>query len=158
VGKTIGTKTFIGLKAIFLGNTYKNYLTIDLVFPRAEHPIQNVTNLLDLKFKIIQMTSLVNIRQDKSRWLRNTNIILEIDESKRAKYVREVHQWLKFTPRSVEMMIRKLVSMTEKNAWLDGAPYHIQVLHLNRINEITLQSRVILSTGLLHHNSKISIL
>jgi hypothetical protein len=53
LGKEHFTKMFIGLILVYLGNDYKNYLTIDLVFPRAGSAVGNLTELLDLNFNIM---------------------------------------------------------------------------------------------------------
>jgi hypothetical protein len=83
VGKKNSTKAFIGLIGIFLGNTYKNYVTIELVFSRAGDAIRNFTELLDLNFNVIQFTTVAaHIGYDKSTWLKTTSYHLEIDEKK----------------------------------------------------------------------------
>jgi hypothetical protein len=55
------TKVFIGLIIIGLGNTYKNYLTIDLVFPRAGDAISNLTELINLNFNLLDSVSVKDI-------------------------------------------------------------------------------------------------
>jgi hypothetical protein len=60
VGRKNCTKAFIGLIVICIGNDYKNYLTIELVFPRASEAISTLTELLDLNFNLLQC---VNVKQ-----------------------------------------------------------------------------------------------
>jgi hypothetical protein len=110
--------------AIYLGNTYKNYLTIELVFPKPGAAIQNATELLDLNFNIIQIASVKYLSQDKSAWLKGTNYHLEIDEDKREKYVREVDRWLRFFPSSQDsLLIEKVTNLAEKNAVIVSESY-----------------------------------
>jgi hypothetical protein len=135
LGKPNTTKIFIGLIVVFLSNMYRNHLTIDLVYPRAEDPIQNVTELLDLKYNLIYLTYPEKIGQDKSRWLKDVYIHMEIDESKRQKYMDDVDRWFQFLPRSQKVITRKLTSKKEKNAWVAPAPKYLQLYWLNRITE-----------------------
>jgi hypothetical protein len=58
IGKYNCTKAFIGLMVICLGNSYKTYLTIQLVFPRAQDAISNFTELLDLNFNLLESVTL----------------------------------------------------------------------------------------------------
>jgi hypothetical protein len=135
VGKNSCTKAFIGLTVICLGNTYKNYLTIDLVFPRAGDAIRNLTELLDLNFNVLQSVVAWNISQSKSSWLKQKNFHLEIEETRREKYIREAERWLKLITDPEEKIINQLASVTSKNAWIISAPYFIQVYYLNLISE-----------------------
>jgi hypothetical protein len=89
LGKRSSVKTLLGLIVIGLCNTYNNFPTIPLVFPRTGDAIQNVTELLDLNFNIIASPVGGN-DQDKAGWLKRLNFHLEIDENKRGKYVIEV--------------------------------------------------------------------
>jgi hypothetical protein len=136
VGKTNSAKAFIGLLVICVGNTYKNYLTIELVFPRAGEAISNFTELLDLNFNLLQPVKAKDIRYDKSTWLKFVNFHLEIDETKRGKYVREADRWLKFIPYSDENIINEVASVTSKNAYSINAPYYEQLYALNVITQI----------------------
>jgi hypothetical protein len=137
LGKKSSTKAFIGLIAICLGNTYKNYLTIELVFPRAQNAIQNVTELLDLNFNVLEVESVNYVGVEKSSYLQSVYYHLEIDEVKREKNVREVDRWLRLVPDSNWTLIMyELVSATKRNAWILSAPYHFQMYLLNIINEI----------------------
>jgi hypothetical protein len=135
VGKRNFTKTLIGLILICLGNDYKNYLTIELVYPRAVDPIQNVTELLDLKFNIIQFIPDHIKIQHKSIWLKGTRFYFEIDEGKREHYVLEADRWLLHSSASAFEVMEELASATVKNAWFVSAPYNIQVSLLSAINE-----------------------
>jgi hypothetical protein len=135
VGKRNFTKTLIGLILICLGNDYKNYLTIELVYPRAVDPIQNVTELLDLKFSIIQFIPDHIKIQHKSIWLKDTRLYIEIDEGKREHYVLEADRWLLHSSASAFEVMEELASGTVKNAWFVSAPYYIQVSLLSAINE-----------------------
>jgi hypothetical protein len=122
VGKRNFTKTLIGLILICLGNDYKNYLTIELVYPRAVDPIQNVTELLDLKFNIIQFIPDHIKIQHKSVWLKDTRLYFEIDEGKRENYVLEADRWLLHSSASTFEVMEELASATVKNAWFVSAP------------------------------------
>jgi hypothetical protein len=135
VGKKTCTKAFIGLIAVCLGDIYKNYLTIDLVFPRAGAAISNFTELLDLSFHVIERVNVKDIGLDKSLWLKIVNFDLEIDEAIREKYVREVEMWLKFIPYNEEKLYSELVSVTSKNAFILNAPYFMQVYSLNLLRQ-----------------------
>jgi hypothetical protein len=134
VGKNNCTKAFIGLLVICLGNNYKNYLTIELVFPRAGDTIRNLPQLLDFNFNVIEKVTVQNIGQNKSVWLKDMNYHLEIDETKREKYVSETERWFKLL-HSEETIENRLGSVTSKNAWIINAPYYIQVYYLNRIHD-----------------------
>jgi hypothetical protein len=132
-GKGNCLKILIGLLVIYLGNDYKNYLTIELVYPREGDAIRNVTELLDLNFNIIMYT---DSSLNKSSLLTVTNSHLEIDEAKREKYVREADRFLKLlTLPSFNWVRNELASPTERNSWILSAPYHIQVHSLNRIRD-----------------------
>jgi hypothetical protein len=106
VGKNNCAKVFIGLIVICLGNTYKNYLTIELVYPRADDAISNFTELLDLNFNLLQPVNVEQIGNDKLLYLKDLNYHLEIDERKREKYVSEVERWWKLILYSEEYIRR----------------------------------------------------
>jgi hypothetical protein len=131
IGTNNCTKTFIGLIVICLGNTYKNYLTIELVFPRAQDAISNFTELLDLNFNSLEPVTLENIGNDKLAYLKELNYHMEIDETKREKYLREVERWLKFITDPGENLINELASVTSKNAWITLGSDYTQVHALN---------------------------
>jgi hypothetical protein len=131
-GKKNCTKAFIGLLVICLGNTYKNYLTIELVYPRAGDVIQNLTALLDLNFNVMTKFALENIGQAKLTLLKSINLHLEIDETKREKYVREAERWFKSI--HYENIVNELASVTSKNAYILDAPFYVQVHNLNLIS------------------------
>jgi hypothetical protein len=131
VGRKNIRKALVGLIAICIGNTYKNYLTIELVYPRCGDAIRNVTELLDLSFNIIIFGS---NEDNKSTWPTHVNFNLEIDEIKRGKYVREAETWLRFIY-SVDTISNELASVTSKNAWVVNAPYYFQVHFLNLISD-----------------------
>jgi hypothetical protein len=133
IGKNNCTKAFIGLIGICLGNTYKNYLTIELVFPRAGDTINNFTELLDLNFNVLVRVH--DIEYDKSADQKYAYGYLEIDETKREKYVSEEERWLKITSDSDEEIIKELASVKSKNAWIFNAPHYLQVYYLNLIND-----------------------
>jgi hypothetical protein len=135
VCKSNWVKAFIGLIVICLGNTYKNYLTIELVYPRASDAIQNFTELLELNFNLIQFVSVKDIGRDKSAWLKFLNFHLEIDETKRAKYISEVERWWKHKPYQEKNIINELASVTTKYALIISTPYFMQVYYLNLIND-----------------------
>jgi hypothetical protein len=59
VGKKNCTKVFIGLIVICPRNTYKNFLTIELVFPRAGDAINNLTELIDFNFNLLDSVNVV---------------------------------------------------------------------------------------------------
>jgi hypothetical protein len=132
VGENNFTKPFIGLLVIYLGNNYKNYLTIELVFPRAGDAISTLTELLDLNFNVITRVTNESIGDDRLAWLKRMNYHLEIDETKREKYVSETESWFK-PIHSEEDIIKELASVTSKNAWILSAPYFIQLDYLNKI-------------------------
>jgi hypothetical protein len=133
VGRKNCTKALIGLIVICVGNDYKNYLTIDLVFPRASEAISTLTELLDLNFNLLQPVNVKQIGNVKLPYLKELNYHLEIDETKREKYVREVERWWKLILFSEDSISSELTSATSKNAWILNAPYHIQVYNLNLI-------------------------
>jgi hypothetical protein len=135
LGRKNGTKTFIGLIVICVGNDYKNYLTIELVFPRAAQAISNLTELLDLNFNLLQPVNVERIGNDKLPYLKELNYHLEIDETKRKKYVREVERWWKLILFSEDSISNELASTTSKNAWIVNAPYYIQQYNLNLITQ-----------------------
>jgi hypothetical protein len=83
VGKENCIKALAGLVVICIGNTYKNYLTIDLVYPRAEGTIQNFTELLDLNFNLFEGIPSSGVSVNKSVCLKETNVDMEIDMGKR---------------------------------------------------------------------------
>jgi hypothetical protein len=134
VGKKNCKKAFIGLIIICLGNTYKNYLTIELVYPRAGDAIMNFTQLLDLSFNVLQLVRVKNIGYDKSSWLKDFHYHLEIDKTKREKHIREAETWLRLIPYNQENIDDELASVTAKNAWMLSAPYYIQLHSLNLIS------------------------
>jgi hypothetical protein len=134
-GKKNCAKAFIGLLVICLGNTYKNYLTIELVYPRAGDAISNFTELLDLNFNILESVTVNTISNDKSTYLNITHLHLEIDDTKREKYIHEAERWLKLILNNEQYIINQLASVTDKNAWIIIAPYHIQVYNLNLITQ-----------------------
>jgi hypothetical protein len=134
VGKNNFTKPFIGLLVIYLGNNYKNYLTIELVYPRAGVAIQNLTELLDLDFHVTDTSVGVEGIVDE-RMLVYLNYHLEIDESKWDKHARAVGRWFKLMPYNEERIIDELASVTSKNAWIVNKPYYMQVHALNLLNE-----------------------
>jgi hypothetical protein len=130
LGKRNSIKIFVGLIAIYLGNEYKNQLTIELVFPRAEDAIRNITELLDLNFNIIYRSDSVMINRNKSIFLKSLNLYWEIDADKREKYLREVDRWLMFNvfnDSMAEDILDKITKVIEKNAFLLSAPDHLQV-------------------------------
>jgi hypothetical protein len=129
MGKRSSVKTLLGLTGICLGTNYKNFLTIQLVFPRTANAIQNVTELLDLNFNIID-SPVGETGQDKSGWLKRVNFHAKIDESKREKYVLEVERWLKFLTISNEVLIKMLANVKENNAIVLSAPYYIEAFNL----------------------------
>jgi hypothetical protein len=134
-GKKNCTKVFIGLIVICLGNTYKNYLTIELVFPRVQDAISNLTELLDLNFNVLFSVALTNVADDKSTWLNSFHYHLDIDETKREKYVREAERWLKLILYHKEIINTELASVTSKNAFMISGPYYIQLYNLKLIND-----------------------
>jgi hypothetical protein len=134
VGKNNFTKPFIGLLVIYLGNNYKNYLTIELVYPRAGIAIHNLTELLDLNFNLLTSVTVEGIGEDKLTFLNNRNYHLEIDESKREKYVSETERWFKLLY-SEENILNELASVTSKNALIMNAAYYVQVNYLNLITQ-----------------------
>jgi hypothetical protein len=129
-------KIFVGLIIICLGNDYKNHLTIELVYPRAQDAIKNVTELLDLNFNIMYtyMTGIALKDVDKSILIKSLTLYWAIDEAKKAKYVREVDRWLMLIEKSTDIVPSKITNLTEKNAYLVSAPYHRQVYYLNFMN------------------------
>jgi hypothetical protein len=135
VGKKNCTKAFIGLIVICVGNDYKNYLTIELVFPRASEAISTLTGLLDLNFNLLQPVNVNQIGNVKLPYLKELNYHLEIDETKREKYVHEVERWWKLIQFSEDSISNELASATSKNAWIVNPPYHIQVYNLNLITQ-----------------------
>jgi hypothetical protein len=131
VGKENCAKIFIGLIVICLGNTYKNYLTIDLVYPRAVDVISSFTEMLDLNFNILESVGVKDVGEDTSTWLKRNNYHLEIDKTKREKYIREAKRWLKFILYNKENIINELASVTSRNAFIINAPYFAQTYYLN---------------------------
>jgi hypothetical protein len=87
LGNTNCTNNFIGLRVIFLGNTYKNYLAIELVYPRAGEAICNLSELLDLNFRLIQSFNVKDMGYSKSHLLIYLKYDVEIDETEREKYI-----------------------------------------------------------------------
>jgi hypothetical protein len=126
LGKKNSIKIFIGLMVIFLGNFYKNDLTIELVYPRTQNAFGNVTELLDSNFNILLLTdiSFNKTRLDKSTILKNSNYHMEIDEHKRDKYIRQVDRWFLLI-KSVNAL-KKFADRNERNALFVSAPFHIQ--------------------------------
>jgi hypothetical protein len=137
LGKNSTTKIFVGLIVICLGNDYKNHLTIELVYPRTQDAIQNVTELLDLNFKImyIYKTGKVLKDVDKPMLLKSSTLYWGIDKAKREKYALEVKRWLMLVDRATGVVQSKITNLTEKNAYLVTAPYHRQVNVLSKFNE-----------------------
>jgi hypothetical protein len=106
------------------------------VYPRAADGIRNFTELLDLNFNVLESVVRVeDIRYNKLSWLKRRNYHLEIDETKREKYVREAERWFKFILYNEETIANELASLTSKNAWLIASPYHVQLYYLNLFNE-----------------------
>jgi hypothetical protein len=112
LGKKNCAKAFIGLLVICLGNTYKNYLTIELVYPRAGDAISNFTELLDLYFNILESVTVLTIGYDHSTWLKSEHFYLEIDETKREKHIHEAERWLKLILYNEQYIINQLASVT----------------------------------------------
>jgi hypothetical protein len=135
LGKNKNITVFVGLILIYLGNDYKNYLTIDLVFPRAQDAIRNFTELLDLNFNIIHSVTGDVKGTNKSVFLKSNHLYWEIDGVKREKYVREVNRWLMLINSEVD--VSKITDLTEKNAEITSAPYHNQVYYLNFMNTVS---------------------
>jgi hypothetical protein len=137
LGKKNSTKIFIGLMVIFLGNFYKNDLTIELVYPRAQNAFGNVTELLDLNFNILQITdiSFDKTGMDKSTILKTSNYHLEIDEHKRDKYIRQVDRWFLLLPQSL-YAFQKFADKNQRNALLVPAPFHIQEISLSLFTDM----------------------
>jgi hypothetical protein len=136
VGKKNCINAFMGLIVICLGNTYKNYLTIDLVYPRAVGAIGNFTELLDLNFNLLEPVGVLVGDDDKSTWLKSNNYHLEIDKTKREKYILEAKRWLKlflYNENYEETIANGLASVTSKNAHIINAPNYLQVYHLQRL-------------------------
>jgi hypothetical protein len=124
LGKKNSAKIFIGLIVICLGNNYKNYLTIELVYPRVQNTIQNVTELLDLNFNIICWAD--HGLADNLILLKFLNLYWEIDEVKREKYVSEVDRWLKVTSSSWKAFLSRVLNLKEKNAVMLTTRYQDQ--------------------------------
>jgi hypothetical protein len=139
LGKNSTTKILIGLIVICLGNDYKNHLTIELVYPRAQDAIQNVTELLDLNFNIMHLVNgNPQERVDKSKFLKTVGLYWKIDKIKREKYVHEVDRWLMLIDKAAGRVItNKLTNMTGKNALLVSDTYHNQVHLLNTLNTVS---------------------
>jgi hypothetical protein len=136
IGKNNCTKAFIGLIAICVGNTYKNYLTIELVYPRAGDAIGNVTQLLDLRFNIIAFAFFDGIQKNKSTWLSDVHLNLEIDELKREMYISEVDRWLSFFPLDQNtLLMNKITNVSEKNALVISGSDRYQVFYLQLLKE-----------------------
>jgi hypothetical protein len=131
VGNKNSAQAFIGLLVICLGNNYKNYLKIEVVYPRAG----DLTELLDLNFNVITRVVVKDIGEGKLTSMKRMNYHLEIDKTKREKYVSETERWFKLMD-SEENMINELASVTSKNALLIQAPYYLQVYGLNLVNDI----------------------
>jgi hypothetical protein len=134
VGKEHCTKVFIGLVVICLGNIYQNYLTIDLVFPRAQNAIRNVTELLDLNFYVIESIP-SDITENKSNWLKTIHFDTEIDRGKREKYVREADRWLRFGTDSPEPLLTNLSKGSDKIALSFLATYRSQLSYLRDLTD-----------------------
>jgi hypothetical protein len=117
------TNNFIGLLVICLENTYKNYLAIELVYPRTGETICNLSELLDLNFRLIQSFNVKNPGYSKSHLLIYLNYDVEIDETKRENYVREANRWFKLIPyNEANNIISVLASFTSKDAYITYAP------------------------------------
>jgi hypothetical protein len=134
-GKKNCAKSFIGLLVICLGNTYKNYLTIELVYPRAGDAISNFTELLDLNFNILEYVTVNTIGYDKSTYLKINHLHLEIDEIKREKYIHEAERWLKLILHNEQYFINQLANVTQKNALIINMPDNLQLYYLNLVND-----------------------
>jgi hypothetical protein len=109
-------------------------LTIELVYPRAGGAISNFTELLDLNFNILECVTVKTIGYDKSSYLKIKHLHLEIDETKREKYIHEAERWLQLILYNEQYIINQLASVTDKNAWIIIAPDYLQVYYLNRFN------------------------
>jgi hypothetical protein len=133
LGRSNSIKICLGLIVIYLGNEYKNQLTIELVYPRAQDAIRNVTELLDLNFNIICGVTAPE-HMNKLAILKSSNLYWEIDSQKRGKYVREVDRWLILTPNAAELFESKIENLTERNALVMSAPDHLQANHLQVIS------------------------
>jgi hypothetical protein len=134
LGRSNSIKICVGLIAIYLGNEYKNQLTIELVYPRAQDAFRNVTELLDLNFNIIRGYVPATDGRNKSNILKSINMYWEIDAGKREKYVREVDRWLILTPNAFEVFESRIENVTERNALIMSAPDHIQANYLKVIS------------------------
>jgi hypothetical protein len=60
---------------------------------------------------------------------------LEIDETKREKYVSEADTWFRLIPYNRENIRNELAPVKSKNAWIRSEPYYIQVHNLNLITQ-----------------------
>jgi hypothetical protein len=134
VGKENATKVMIGLLVICLGSIYQNHLTIDLVFPRAQNAIRNVTELLDLNFYVIE-SSPSEIVQNKSNWLKTIHFDTEIDRGKREKYVRDADRWFRFGTDNPKLLLTNLSKGSDKIAFSLLASYRSQLLYLRDLTE-----------------------
>jgi hypothetical protein len=135
VGKKNCVKAVIGLLVICLGNTYKNNLTVELVYPREAVAIHDFTELLDLNFNVLTSVTVQDSSYDKSTWLKHLNYHLEINEIKREKYIHEAKRWLKLILYNEQYIINQLASVTHKNAFIVHAPDYLQVYYLNMLND-----------------------
>jgi hypothetical protein len=134
LGKQNSIKILVSLVVIYLGNEYRNQLTIELVYPRAQDAIRNVTELLDLNFNIIYIGG-SNLKViNKSNIIKSLNIHWEIDADKRVKYVREVDRWFILTVNADELFRSKIKNPTERNAILMSVPDHIQMIVLKGLS------------------------
>jgi hypothetical protein len=128
VGKKNCAKAVIGLLVICLGNTYKNY-------PREADAIHNFTELFDLNFNVLTSVTVENTTYDKSTWLKHLNYHLEINETKREKYVQEAERRFKLILYNEQYVINELASVTDKNTSIFYAPDYIQLYHFNLFND-----------------------
>jgi hypothetical protein len=132
LGRRHSIKILVGLIVTYLGNEYTNQLTIELVYPRAEVTVRNVTQLLDLNFKIIGQFAMEDF--NKSTFLKSLNIHWEIDAEKREKYAREADRWLILTPNSIDLFVTKIKNLRERTALLLKTSDHVQANYLKAIS------------------------
>jgi hypothetical protein len=104
----------LSLVVIYLGNEYKNFLTIDLVFPRTTKAIQNLTGLLDLGYTLHLHSNLTPSRANNSIFYHTAGIEYEINTEKRANYVQNARDWLKFSTFSTETWIKRVMNVDQK--------------------------------------------
>jgi hypothetical protein len=88
-----GMNILIGLCVIYLGNEYKNHLTIELYFPRSTNAIATTTQLLDRGYKIgLEDSGSVGFSNKFMGHLESFKY--EIDKEKRDRYVQNASKWL----------------------------------------------------------------